>query len=260
MLRLFGAGEVELVGLVGLVPDLDRGQARAVALGEGGDEGGIGAGLVGGHALALLDCPGTHARKSDAGAEEAQHGVLSTIGTTPMPSAAASLISRSEIGQRARFDLIRPARLEFRPRHFDAHDLRMERVRWAISRSRPARLALRDRRCDVDAAREARRPTDALCAAPRRPGRATRTRTAQRKREEDLERASGHARARASCPSAVASCHRYRIVVGVREAQSTRPAGPSTLSRAMSPFWIWTQVAIVVFVLIGMIIAITKLA
>ena len=29
---------------------------------------------------------------------------------------------------------------------------------------------------------------------------------------------------------------------------------------AVSPFWIWTQVAIVVFVLIGMIMAITKLA
>jgi len=28
----------------------------------------------------------------------------------------------------------------------------------------------------------------------------------------------------------------------------------------VSPFWIWTQVAIVVFVLIGMVIAITKLA
>jgi len=28
----------------------------------------------------------------------------------------------------------------------------------------------------------------------------------------------------------------------------------------MSPFWIWTQVAIVVFVLIGMVVAITKLA
>jgi hypothetical protein len=30
--------------------------------------------------------------------------------------------------------------------------------------------------------------------------------------------------------------------------------------RAMSPTWIWTQIAIVVFVLAGMIIAITKLA
>jgi hypothetical protein len=28
----------------------------------------------------------------------------------------------------------------------------------------------------------------------------------------------------------------------------------------MSPFWIWTQVAIIVFVLIGMVVAITKLA
>jgi len=33
-----------------------------------------------------------------------------------------------------------------------------------------------------------------------------------------------------------------------------------TLSSAMSPTWIWMQVAIVVFVLIGMVIAITKLA
>jgi hypothetical protein len=30
--------------------------------------------------------------------------------------------------------------------------------------------------------------------------------------------------------------------------------------RCMQPFWIWTQVAIVVFVLIGIVIAIVKLA
>jgi hypothetical protein len=35
---------------------------------------------------------------------------------------------------------------------------------------------------------------------------------------------------------------------------------PGTLSVAVSPFWIWTQIAIVIFVLIGMIVAITKLA
>jgi hypothetical protein len=34
----------------------------------------------------------------------------------------------------------------------------------------------------------------------------------------------------------------------------------STLSGLMSPTWIWMQVAIVVFVVIGMIVAITKLA
>jgi hypothetical protein len=39
----------------------------------------------------------------------------------------------------------------------------------------------------------------------------------------------------------------------------TRTAA-ATLSSAMSPTWIWMQIAIVVFVLIGMIIAITKLA
>jgi len=65
---------------------------------------------------------------------------------------------------------------------------------------------------------------------------------------------------RASCPDAQASCHPYTIVVGGRAGASTRSAPPSRLPVAMSPFWIWTQIAIVVFVLIGMIIAITKLA
>jgi hypothetical protein len=37
-----------------------------------------------------------------------------------------------------------------------------------------------------------------------------------------------------------------------------RTAG--TLSRVMSPTWIWMQIAIIVFVVAGMIIAITKLA
>ena len=36
--------------------------------------------------------------------------------------------------------------------------------------------------------------------------------------------------------------------------------GRGRLCPAVSPTWIWTQFAIVVFVLIGMIIAITKLA
>jgi hypothetical protein len=34
----------------------------------------------------------------------------------------------------------------------------------------------------------------------------------------------------------------------------------SRLSARMSPTWIWMQIAIVVFVLIGMVVAITKLA
>jgi len=48
--------------------------------------------------------------------------------------------------------------------------------------------------------------------------------------------------------------------MGVRAGASTGPACPSTLFLAVSPFWIWTQIAIVVFVVIGMIVAITKLA
>jgi hypothetical protein len=38
-----------------------------------------------------------------------------------------------------------------------------------------------------------------------------------------------------------------------------RAAADRTL-QGMSPFWIWTQVAILVFVLAGMVIAIVKLA
>jgi len=34
----------------------------------------------------------------------------------------------------------------------------------------------------------------------------------------------------------------------------------SRLYQAMSPTWIWMQIAIVIFVLIGMVVAITKLA
>jgi hypothetical protein len=36
--------------------------------------------------------------------------------------------------------------------------------------------------------------------------------------------------------------------------------GPAKYPSTMSPTWIWMQIAIVVFVLIGMVVAITKLA
>jgi len=41
-------------------------------------------------------------------------------------------------------------------------------------------------------------------------------------------------------------------------AERSRPAGYA--SRGMNRTWIWTQVAIIVFVLIGMVIAIIRLA
>jgi hypothetical protein len=45
----------------------------------------------------------------------------------------------------------------------------------------------------------------------------------------------------------------YTIVVN-----ASLPDG--RLSTAMSPTWIWLQIAIVVFVLVGMVVAIVKLA
>ncbi|MCL2769927.1 MAG: hypothetical protein FWD42_07465 [Solirubrobacterales bacterium] len=42
-------------------------------------------------------------------------------------------------------------------------------------------------------------------------------------------------------------------------AHPTTPTGRSRLGQPMPPTWIWMQVAIVVVVLIGMIVAITKL-
>ena len=80
-------------------------------------------GCVGGQALALLDLPGAHARSSGAGAEEAQHGVLSTSMITRMPSAAASLTRRSAKASAGWFGLVRPGRLQIGPRHFGAYDL-----------------------------------------------------------------------------------------------------------------------------------------
>jgi hypothetical protein len=47
---------------------------------------------------------------------------------------------------------------------------------------------------------------------------------------------------------------------GRHDQRKLSPNRPGSLSPAMSPFWIWTQIAIVVFVAIGMIVAITKLA
>jgi hypothetical protein len=44
------------------------------------------------------------------------------------------------------------------------------------------------------------------------------------------------------------------------QARGRCPRRRSSLAAAMSPTWIWMQGAIVVFVLIGMIIAIIKLA
>jgi hypothetical protein len=47
-------------------------------------------------------------------------------------------------------------------------------------------------------------------------------------------------------------------VSGVRDPRRQTCGATAVLN--MSPTWIWMQIAIVVFVLIGMVIAITKLA
>jgi hypothetical protein len=52
----------------------------------------------------------------------------------------------------------------------------------------------------------------------------------------------------------------HTIVIRRVAGDGMRPISLGTLSTVMSPTWIWTQIAIVVFVVIGMIIAITKLA
>ena len=64
-------------------------------------------------------------------------------------------------------------------------------------------------------------------------------------------------------PSAVstgAPSHTYTLVVSAIGGGGSGPAVEVGCLVVMSPFWIWTQVAIVVFVLIGMVVAITKLA
>ena len=56
-----------------------------------------------------------------------------------------------------------------------------------------------------------------------------------------------------------ASAHVYNIVNGPAPGAGGRGGLPGNVQLHMSPTWIWMQVAIVVFVLAGMIIAITKL-
>lgn len=54
------------------------------------------------------------------------------------------------------------------------------------------------------------------------------------------------------------------MTTGYWRARAIRPlavrAGTSRLFEVMSPTWIWMQAAIVVFVLIGIVIAIVRLA
>src|SRR5580704_4039512 len=52
-------------------------------------------GSRGGHVSALLDSSGWQTRRSEAGAEEAQQGVWSTVITTLIPTLAASETRRS---------------------------------------------------------------------------------------------------------------------------------------------------------------------
>jgi hypothetical protein len=57
-----------------------------------------------------------------------------------------------------------------------------------------------------------------------------------------------------------ASAHPYKIVNGQAARVGSRTGLEGNVQLPMSPTWIWMQMAIVVFVVAGMIIAITKLA
>jgi hypothetical protein len=63
-----------------------------------------------------------------------------------------------------------------------------------------------------------------------------------------------------SGPCTGAPSHAYSLDVSGLGGAGTGPTVEVGCPGVMSPFWIWTQVAIIVFVLIGMVVAITKLA
>ncbi len=54
--------------------------------------------------------------------------------------------------------------------------------------------------------------------------------------------------------------HAYSLDASALSGAGTGPAAEVGCSGVMSPFWVWTQIAIIVFVVIGMVVAITKLA
>ena len=191
--------------------------------------------------MAAPAAPGLHRARMLAGAEDAQHGVLSTVMITLIPAAAASLVRRSVKAERAR-SITGRGRLQRGPRDFDTdHPLPSRALAMFLSI-----WALGPSRRDVHAAEQG------ACLGPPSRGHAPRTPAATTLRSMQRTIAPATTR-RLKAPD-----HPYTIdAPRAAGADMQRPLAVASLE--VSPTWIWMQGAIVIFVVIGMIIAITKL-
>jgi hypothetical protein len=193
--------------------------------------------------LASLVRPGSHLLSSVAGAEDAQQGLLSTVMITRMPAAVASPTSRS-VKASAWLEIL-PAPSGSSTDHGTAT---RTTAAWsdlaaAISLSAARGVELLSRPgtfTPPNGAASAFRAEARVLASLAGPSQA------------------GSARPTVSTVSTVVSLSRRLVMSHLnRWAQAKVAVGCAS---TVSPTWIWTQFAIVVFVLIGMIIAITKLA
>ena len=209
-----------------------------------------------------LACPGTHLRSSEAGAEEAQQGVLSTIMITLMPAAAASATRRSvqasargSIAVRARWGSSTDQGTSMRT------TFACSACAQAIARSIAGVAAVAEA-ADVHARRAGADGRASGAPAARRAGAgdAAAAGPAPRPARGDGMHSDEAARAGEPLRQRARACRHD----SARAPRQPRPAARDSRAvgclRSMSPTWIWMQVAIVVFVLIGMIVAITKLA
>jgi hypothetical protein len=114
---------------------------------------------------------------------------------------------------------------------------------------------LRDRR--VGLAERLRVDADDVLASERRKGRGAGVRRARSATDGRQTGESAQSEREGDQRLAKAPEHAYKPI-GRRGGRQHYPR--SRLSAAMSPTWIWMQIAIVVFVAIGMVLAITKLA
>ena len=234
--------------------------------------------------LPLIELPTEQTERADAAAQPPPH----PRGRRPScsPSAAPSCVSMQDVAQAAgvgmgtmyrrfgdraglTFALLGERHRAFQERAAARRAAARPRraAARAAARLRPRRLELLDdgeaRRCCAVAGRARRRS--------RGPDGAYRTHLAVLLREAapaiDVEyavdiAADGVRRAPAPPPAPrarlAAGAHPGRLV-RARRRVARRRARRASLRRRMSPIWIWMQVAIVVFVLAGIVIAIVKL-
>ena len=224
-LRFFRAGEVVFVGLVGLVPDLDRREVSAVACGQVGDEARVGGGVERGPRVGLARSSGNTLAQQRRRRGGGPAGCA--VGSDDHPNATRRRVADEaiEVSQRVRFEQARAARFQRRPRDRDTHHLGVQRPRGGDLAVRFAQPSAGGEPGDVQTA-QGRGGLGARGASglARRHKPCRRAHSEERECEE-LELASGHG-------GAAASCHFYSLAAASTLSDVCRRHGSGCRSRS----------------------------